>query len=99
MNVLTAIRERVLCWGGHGARMDCSEICAKSLEMSRTAVVEMAPTFLERGKEKSNGHDRIRTVQIYSWEERRCTETDRHFFIQPTRNNHTTERNAQQLVK
>ena len=52
-------RERVLCWAGHGARMDCSEICAKSLEMSRTAVVEMAPTFLERGKEKSNGQDRI----------------------------------------
>ena len=41
------------------SRMDCSEICAKSLEMSRTAVVEMAPTFLERGKEKSNGQDRI----------------------------------------
>ena len=31
MNVLTAIRERVLCWAGHVARMDYSEICAKAL--------------------------------------------------------------------
>ena len=31
MNVLTAIRERVLCWTGHVARMDYSEICANSL--------------------------------------------------------------------
>ena len=31
MNVLTAIRERVLSWAGHVARMDCSEICAKAL--------------------------------------------------------------------
>ena len=31
MNVLIAIRERVLSWAGHVARMDYSEICAKAL--------------------------------------------------------------------
>ena len=31
MNVLTAIRERMLCWAGHVARMDYKEICAKVL--------------------------------------------------------------------
>ena len=31
MNVLTAIRERVLSWVGHVARMDHKEICAKAL--------------------------------------------------------------------
>ena len=31
MNVLTAIRERVLRWAGHVARMHCSEVCAKAL--------------------------------------------------------------------
>ena len=31
LNVLVAIRTRVLCWAGHVARMDCSEICAKAL--------------------------------------------------------------------
>ena len=30
-NVLTAIRERVLRWAGHVARMHCSEVCAKAL--------------------------------------------------------------------
>ena len=31
MNVLVAIRDRVLSWAGHVARMDCKEICAKAL--------------------------------------------------------------------
>ena len=31
MNVLTAVRERMLNWGGHVARMDHKEICAKAL--------------------------------------------------------------------
>ena len=31
MNVLIAIRERVLGWAGHVARKDYSEICAKAL--------------------------------------------------------------------
>ena len=31
MNVLTAIRERMLSWAGHVARMDYKEICAKAL--------------------------------------------------------------------
>ena len=31
MNVLTAIRERVLSWAGRVARMDHKEICAKTL--------------------------------------------------------------------
>ena len=48
INLLTAIRERVPCWAGHVARIDISEICAKSHEISRTAVTEMAPALLER---------------------------------------------------
>ena len=31
MNVLTAIRKRMLSWAGHVARMDHKEICAKAL--------------------------------------------------------------------
>ena len=31
MNVLAAIRERMLSWAGHEARMDYKEICAKAL--------------------------------------------------------------------
>ena len=31
MNVLVAIRDRMLCWAGHVARMDYKEICAKAL--------------------------------------------------------------------
>ena len=31
MNVLTAIRDRMLSWAGHVARMDYKEICAKAL--------------------------------------------------------------------
>ena len=56
--------------------------------------------FGKEGRKSQMGRTASKTFQIYRWEERRCTETDRHFSIQPTRNNHTTERNAQQqLVK
>ena len=41
MNVLVAIRDRMLSWAGHVARMDYKEICAKALRWKLEAVFEL----------------------------------------------------------
>ena len=59
MNVLTAIRERVLSWAGHVARMDYSEICAKALGCRGL----QATTPLERSGEGQMGWSAPKTIQ------------------------------------
>ena len=63
MKVLTAIRERMLSWAGHVARMDHKEICAEGLEMPRSSVVEMETVSLERSGERQMVWSAPTTVQ------------------------------------
>ena len=63
MNLLTAIRERMLCWAGHVARIDYSEICAKALRCQVTSEVEMATAPLEGSGERQVGTTAPKVVQ------------------------------------
>ena len=63
MNLLTATRERMLCWAGHVARIDYSEICAKALRCQVTSEVEMATAPLERSGERQVGTTAPKVVQ------------------------------------
>ena len=62
INVLTAVRERVLCWAGcvqNGLLGDVRE----GLEISGTSVVEMAADLLERNSERQSGRTASKTIQ------------------------------------
>ena len=60
MNVPTAIRERVLRWAGHVARMDCSEVCAKALRCG-----EVATTPFTRSGQGQVGWSAPKTTQHF----------------------------------
>ena len=52
MNVLVAIRNRVLSWAGHVARLDYKSYLCEGSEMSRPSMVAMQTAQLERGGER-----------------------------------------------
>ena len=52
MNVVVAIRDRMLSWAGHEARLDLQRNLGEGSEMSRPSMVEMETTPLERNGER-----------------------------------------------
>ena len=63
MNVLVAIRDRMLSWAGHVARMDYRRNLCEGSEMSRPPMVEMETDKLERGGERQMVWSTPTTVQ------------------------------------
>ena len=69
MNVLTAVRERMLSWAGHVARMDHKEICAKALRCRGLQWWRWRQLHRkEVGKNKWSGPHAQR-FKIYRWED------------------------------
>ena len=62
-NMVLAIRDRMLSWAGHVARMDYKEICAKALRCRGLTMVEMETAKLERGGERQMVWPTPTTVQ------------------------------------
>ena len=69
MNVLTAIRERLLSWAGHVARMDYKEICAKALRSRGVQWWRWRQFHWKEMEQDKRSGPHPQRFKIYRWED------------------------------